>query len=212
MPSGPGEELSESKFDVTEQQIAKTYARGFLGALESAGDDVQSAVDELVAVEREALAAHPRFTEALGSAFLEHEDRVAMVDRVFGGRVQGAVLNLMKVLSAHERIVLLGEVARQARMLHNEALGRVEVRVTTADPADPALLSEIGQAIGAKLGFEPVLVTAVDPEMIGGVEIRVGDTVFDGSLRTAFKKAHRAIVDQTIDAIETHPERFYAEA
>lgn len=190
--------------DVTAERIARTYAQAFLGA---AGNDA-AAVDELEAIDREMLAAHPQFAQALSSEFLDHEDRVAMIDRVLGGRVGPAVLNLVKVLSSHGRIGVVREVARQTRLLFDESIGRKPVVVRVASPIDDGLVAEIANSVRAKMGIEPVISVEVVPDLVGGVELRVGDTVFDGTVKTAFEKAHRAIVQQTVEAIETQPARF----
>ena len=182
--------------DVTGQQIARRYAQGFLSACGAGAD---AAVADLDSVDQEVFEKHPRMFETLCSSFLEHEQRVEMIDRVFGSRVDVNVVRLLKVLSSHGRM----ELARESQ-------NRVDVLVRLAAPADDAQLSEISQAVGAKLGVEPVVKVEIDPNLIGGLEIRVGDTVFDGSLRTAFKIAHKSIVEQTVQAIETQPERFTA--
>lgn len=195
----------EPVLDVTAEQIARTYAEGFLGA---AGDGSASAVEDLEAVQAEVIGAFPLFAQALRSAFLDHDARVAMIDRVLGGRVAPSVVNLLKVLSGHGRMELVGEVVRQARKLFDKQQGREDVLVRLAQAADPALLSEIEQTVRARTGVEPVIRVEIDPELVGGLEIRVGDTVFDGSVRTAFQKAHKEIVNQTVEAIESQPERF----
>ena len=194
----------EAVLDVTAEQIARTYAQAFLGA--AASDD--SAVADLEAVATEVFQAHPRFREAMQSAFLEHGDRVGMIDRVLGGKVAGSVVNLLKVLSAHGRTELVSEVARQTRQLFDEAQGRTNVVVTLAREADASLLDAITQTVRQKIGKEPILEVKIDPEIVGGLEIRVGDTVFDGSVKTAFEVAHKAIVEETVQAIESNPERF----
>lgn len=195
----------ETVLDVTAEQIARTYAQGFLGA---AGDSDGQAVEDLEAVVGEVLSQHPKLAETLRSAFVDHSVRVGMIDRVFGGRVSQTVVNFLKVLSAHNRMNLVGLVAREARSLFDEAHGRIPVRVRLAHPADDGLLGEIEQAIRHKTGADPVVSVEVDPELVGGLEVRVGDTVFDGTVRTAFAKAHRAIVQQTVQAIESNPQRF----
>lgn len=190
--------------DVTAEQIARTYAQGFLNA--SGSDAV--AVEDLEAVSTEVLDAHPEFAEAMRSAFVDHEVRVGMIDRVLGGRVTSTVVNLMKVLSAHGRMELADEVARQARLLLDKQQGREAVLVRLAHAADDATLAEIEKTIRAIAGVEPVISVEIDPDLVGGLEIRVGDTVFDGTVRTAFAKAHKEIVEETVNAIENRPERF----
>lgn len=195
---------NEPVLDVTAEQLARTYATGFLDA---AGDDA-GAVDELEAVSAEVFGPHPVFREAMSSAFVEHDVRVTMIDKVVGGRVGPAVVNLLKVLSDHDRMMLVREVARQARVLVDERQGKAKVLVRLARPVDDGLMGEIEQTIRAKTGIDPIIEVEIDPELVGGLEVRVGDTVFDGSVRTAFRVAHKAIVDETVQAIESKPERF----
>ncbi|MGL4512017.1 MAG: ATP synthase F1 subunit delta, partial [Lacipirellulaceae bacterium] len=169
-----------------------------------------AAVEELEAIVAEALRPHPKLAETLSSAFLDQRQRVEMLDRVFGGRVSGDVLNFLKVMSNHGRIGVLPSVAREARKLYNTSAGRADVLVKLAQPGDDALLAEIADVVRKQAGVEPVMRVEIDPEIVGGFEIRVGDVVFDGSLRTAFARAHKEIVRQTIAAIETNPQRFTA--
>ncbi|TWT48854.1 ATP synthase F1 subunit delta [Botrimarina hoheduenensis] len=191
-------------FDVTAEQIARTYAEAFLGAVAQNA----TAVADLEAIDREVLAVHPQFLHAISSAFVDKAERLAMIDRVFGGRVTPSVVNLMKTLTAHDRLPIVRLVVRQVRLLFDEASGRKAVRIRVASPINDALVTEIASAIRAKLSFEPVISVEVVPELVGGLEIRVDDTVFDGTVQTAFAKAHRAIVAQTVEAIETQPLRF----
>ena len=131
-----------------------------------------------------------------------------MIDKVLGGRVLPVVVNLLKVLSSHGRIGILPCVIWQAKQLFDEMRNCAEVLVRLAHPADDELLAQITHTIREKVGVEPVVRVEIDPSLVGGLEVRVGDTVFDGSVRTAFAKAHKTIVEQTIEAIESQPERF----
>ncbi len=194
----------ETVMDVTAEQIARTYAKGFLGA---AGDD-QAVVEDLEAVQAEVFAKHPEFAEAMRSAFVDHNSRVAMIDRVLGGRVAPVVVTLLKVMSDHGRIELVGEVSRQARRLYEESNNRARVVIRLAHAVDEGLINEIENTIRQASGVEPIVSVEIDPELVGGLEVRVGDKVYDGSVRTAFAKAHKEIVNQTVAAIESQPQRF----
>lgn len=194
----------ETVMDVTAEQIARTYAKGFLDAT---GDDLV-AVEDLEAVQAEVFAQHPEFSEAMQSAFVDHKSRVAMIDRVLGGRVAPVVVTLLKVMSDHGRMELVGEVSRQARRIYEESNNRARVIIRLASPVDDGLLKEIEETIRQASGFEPIVSVEIDPELVGGLEVRVGDKVYDGSVRTAFAKAHREIVNLTVAAIESQPQRF----
>ena len=62
-------------------------------------------------------------------------------------------------------------------------MGRTRVKVTLAAEPDAALQTEIARSLEAKLGLAVVPTFAVDPQLIGGIVVRVGDQVLDGSVR-----------------------------
>ncbi|MEM6798872.1 MAG: ATP synthase F1 subunit delta [Planctomycetota bacterium] len=200
----------DTVLDVTGEQLAKVYAQAFLDAAGGSMNAVD-AVAELKAVVSEILDQFPQFGEAVQSAFLSSEERVALIDRVLGGRVDTVVLNTLKVMSGHNRLSLLRTVATQAQELFNRDNGLVHVDVTSAAPLTPELTGSLEATLREKLGIVPVLQPTVDPEMIAGLKLRVGDTVYDGSLKTIFGKARQSIVERAIEKIEKSPEHFLSE-
>lgn len=205
----------DTVLDVDAERLAKVYAKAFLDAAtagaQSGGAPAADAVAELKSVVSEVIGKFPDFSEALRSAFLSHEDRLAMLDRVLGGKVSGVVLNTLKVMSGHNRLEILRDVSRQAEMLLNDRDGRVHVAVSAAFELGSDLLDELAKVLNSRFGVEPVLEPIVDPDMIAGIKIRVGDTVYDGSLQTAFGKARDAMITQAIDRIENNPLNFVNE-
>jgi F-type H+-transporting ATPase subunit delta len=208
MPIEPTETPAyDTVLDVGEEQIARTYAEAVLDAAATAGVEVE-VVSDLRSIRDEILNQHPAFGDAIRSAFLSHEERVGLLDRVLGGRVNPVTLNTLKVLSAHGRTAILRTVIRQTEKLHEHRTNRVRVSVTSADPLPDDVVDEVRAVTRAKLGAEPIVEVRVDPALVAGLEIRVGDTVYDGSLRTVLDRARRAMVNQTVERIERAPERF----
>jgi F-type H+-transporting ATPase subunit delta len=201
------EPLEPTVLDVTEEQIARVYAKAFLGAVETVGN-AEALIEELESIVTEVLDRHPQFENALAPAFMSTDERVAMLDRVFGARVARPVLNLLKVLSMHGRLSSLRSVVRQVRLLHSKMTGRMDVDVRTALPLADDVEAALREALRTQLGIQPIMHVAVDPEVLGGVVIKVGDTVYDGSIRTMFEKARRAMVDRAVETIEMQPHVF----
>lgn len=203
----------DTVLDVTAEQLASVYAKGFLAAAQQAGgmEGAKVALDELRAVDEEVFAQFPKLAEAARSAFLSHEERVGVLDRVLGGRVSPVVLNTLKVLSSHERFGLLRQVVGQSQLLLDRDNGRVHVRVTTAQRLDQPLLDELAGVLRQKLGVEPILEPEIDDDMIAGIKIRVKDTVYDGSLKTIFAKAKQSIIEHAIERIERDPTHFLSD-
>jgi len=128
------------------------------------------------------------FGEGGGRAFLEDrkvgaDEKLALIDRALVN-AQPGVRNLVKLLAQKGRGELVGEVVAKFRELYDESRGVVHARVTTAvelsDSDRDALQARLGQTSGKQVEIE----TEVDPAILGGIVVRVGDTLVDGSART----------------------------
>jgi F-type H+-transporting ATPase subunit delta len=198
----------ETVMDVTAERLARVYAQAFWGAALKQADPV-AAVDELRSVVTEALDKFPGFETILGSALVDPEGKKQLLDRVFGKQLSPTVLNFLKVLSAHDRLALLRLVVKESKGFVREHLGQVEVDVRVAAPLNESLESDLMERLRKRAGTkEPILKITVDPEIVGGIIVKVGDRVYDGSLRTRFEMAKRAIIERASDLIETKPDLF----
>jgi F-type H+-transporting ATPase subunit delta len=193
--------------DVTAERLAHVYAQAFWGVATKQANPAD-AVDELRSVVTEALDKFPGFETILSSALVDQEEKKRLLDRVFGQKLSATVLNFLKVLSAHDRLGLLRLVVKGTRQLMRDHLGQVDVDVRVAAPLDETLTNELLTRLRKHGTREPILRMTVDPDIVGGIIIKIGDRVYDGSLKTRFEMAKRAIIDRASDMIETKPELF----
>ena len=193
--------------DTAGRQVGMLYAKALLGATEQAGATAD-VLDELESVLNEALKPNPRLQEHLGSTFVAHEKKVEMLDRVFGGKISTLSLNFLKVLSAHGRLGDLQSVLRVARQSYDEMQGRVHVMVQTAAPIDDTASESIRNALRAVLSKEPVLDVTVNPDLIGGLILRVGDRVYDGSVARQLEQVRQKMIDRSVHEIQSRRDRF----
>ncbi len=170
----------ETALDSDEQQVGALYAKALLG---SAGDSVDSIVSELESVIADCLNQHPRLEQALASPRISQEQKEGMLDRIFSGRIDTKLLNFLKVLCRRGRIGSLRAIQSTASVLREEQLGRMRVIVTSAHPLTPAQSTEIADALSKTYGKQVVLVEKVDASLLGGIVIRIGDRVLDGSIQ-----------------------------
>ncbi len=197
----------DAVMDVTEEQIARVYAKAFFAAANNASD-TSGLVDEVESLANDVLAKFPALSQLFSSSLVTDEQKEQMIDRVFSSRASTPVLNFLKVLARHGRLQLVRPVARLVRKLHTEQLGQTEVQVRVAAPLDNSLREEILKMVRVALKTEPVLRVDVDPSLIAGIVIRIGDRVFDGSIATRLGQLRKTIIERTIERIETRPEKF----
>lgn len=167
--------------DATQQQVGKIYAAALIGAAEKTGS-LDTVREELQSLVEDVLRKLPNFEAVLQSPKVSHEEKVRLLDSAFQGRMSKELLNFLKVVSRHGRLDTLRAIQRQFQKLYNERAGRTEVQVRTAEPLTDELHARIVDRLRQSLGREPVLQVEIDPDLIGGVVIRIGDTVYDGSV------------------------------
>jgi F-type H+-transporting ATPase subunit delta len=197
----------DTVMDVTEEQIARVYAQAFL-AVAAKTPNTADLVEEVKTLVTEVLDKFPNLAQTLHSALIPHDEKMRMLDRVFGGHISTEVMNFLKVLSKHSRLALLRSAARQIKRLYAEQQGQMDVEVRVAKAIDERLQNEIHSKLAASLGKEPLLHVVVDPSLIAGMVIRVGDRVYDGSVNTQFNLARKAMIDRATELIETDSKRF----
>ncbi len=194
-------------FDPARQRLGTVYAKALLGATEKAGqtDRVLEELDSLVA---DVLDKLPDFEETLRTPRIGPEEKVQLLERVFASRVSPLFMNFLKVAAQHERLDALRAIQRAARKLYNEMRNRVEVLVETAAPLSNQLRGSIAARLGKLLGREVVLTTEINPDLLGGLVVRVGDTVYDGSLAGKLKAMEAVTLEQTTQRLRESLDQF----
>lgn len=211
MPPNDQKPRHETVMDVVGEEIARVYAQAFM-AVAAKTPDVAGLIAQLESFVVDVLDRFPEFDRILVSALIPHEEKERIIDRVTQGRAAVQVVNFLKVLSARGRLDCLRAVVRALHKLYEEQCGRVDVELRLARKIDDPLLKEVTAALRQSLGKEPVVKLVVDPSLVAGFIVRVGDTMYDGSVKTRFEKARHAMIERAVETIETQPEKFLEEA
>jgi F-type H+-transporting ATPase subunit delta len=163
--------------------VARRYARALFGIGVDKGN-YEALGRELDAL-ADTYAGSPELREALSNPVFRLDQRVAILDKVLP-RVSPTpeVRKFALLLLERRRIGALPAIARAYKELVDEKLGRVQAVVTSAKPLDAATAASVQRALERRTGKKVIVESNVDPDLIGGIVARVGDLVFDGSLRT----------------------------
>jgi F-type H+-transporting ATPase subunit delta len=193
--------------NVGSQNVAAVYAKAFLGATEAAGT-TDAALAELDSLVSDVLDKLPRLDAIFSSALVSADQKIALVDKAIGAQASPLLRNFLKVLAKHGRLDLLRGIRSEAKKMVDKMRGRFRVQVSTAAELDGELRQHLTETLRGMLGGQPVLEVSTRPELIGGIVLRVGDTVYDGSIATRLARIREQMIDRSVYEIQSGRDRF----
>jgi F-type H+-transporting ATPase subunit delta len=191
--------------DTSVVQIAHVYATALYNA---AGNQIDAIIHEYESFVRDVLAVNPSFNNMLQSGIISRADKSATIRKVFEGRASKTFLNYLLVLNDHNRLDLLQPALVELCAIRDEKLGRVPVQVRTAVPLHTTDESSLRNRLAAVIAGQPVINSEVDPDLLGGLVIRVGDTVYDGSVRTQLRRLREQLLQRSTHEIQSRRDQF----
>ena len=197
-------------YDTERQYIGTVYAKGLLGAAEKA-NQVTQVVDELESIVVDVLPQLPKLKLLLESPRVPMEVKEKVLNQSFSAG-SSVLLTFLKVVCRHGRFDCLRVISRTATARLQEQTGVVEVRVTTAELVPESMHEELKTKLGQILEKQVVIRTETDADILGGLVVRVGDTVFDGSVANQLSQIRRTAVDQAMQQIRQSLDRFAVDA
>lgn len=181
--------------------IARNYAETLLTLAgrhggESAIDEYGAAIDQVAAVLRE----EPLVREFLETPKVSPEAKKNALEASFKGRVPDMLLRFLLVVVEKRRQAVLEEIATQYHLLVDEARGQLRAEVTLAREADDQLKQEIVSSLEKRYGKKITAEYEVDSSLVGGIVIRVGDEILDGSLGRRVAGLRRRMLEARLHA------------
>ena len=133
----------------------------------------------------------------------------ALLEKVFRGRMSDLLLDALQVFNAKDRLGILATVFERFRAAHDEKQGRIDVHVTTAVPLTDELRTKVSAAVRKRTSKTARLIETTDPDILGGLIVRIGDTKIDTSVANHLRRMRDAL--RTRASVEIHGGRSYFE-
>ena len=172
------------------EEIARVYSR----ALFEAGRD-QGNLDELkqqLGEFADALAGSRDLQTFFFSPYFSTEEKKDGLERAIDG-AEEALHNFLELLVEKHRMPAIFRIRQQFDELWREENKMLPVQITSAIELDEETVEEIGETIGQQTGRRIDLVSSVDPDILGGIVLRVGNSILDASIRNRLDQLRRQV-------------------
>lgn len=192
--------------DPSAQAVARMYGRAFLAVAEEG--QAGEVLEELTSFYDDVVKGHPEFGSLLLDELISGDEKLRLIERVVAPRASELLANFLRVLAKHERLSLLPTVLEQSWREFERLSGQTRVQITSAVELGPEQIERIRDRLRSALSADPIVVPEVDPSLIGGLIVRVDDTIYDGSLRTRLQGLQRRLRERYLNEIQVGRDRF----
>jgi F-type H+-transporting ATPase subunit delta len=181
--------------------IARNYAATLLELADRHGgaatmESFGASLDALAAL----LESDPRVREFLSTPRVSAAAKKEALSAALEGKAPELFVRFVMVVVEKRRQALLAEIARAYRELVDARMGRVRVAVAISHEPDGKLEKEIRRALERRTGREVIPTYTVDPELLGGIVVHLGDEILDGSVRSRMAGLRRRLLETHLPA------------
>lgn len=200
-------ELKEQFADVSAKRLATIYAEALLNAAQ-ANDQVAVVLEEIDSLIDDIFKNDARLEALLAGAAVGRYARKDAIDKAFAGKASKTFHQFLLVLNEHDRLDLIRSIRWAAHELNDERARRLRVHLYSAVSLNDDFQSRIRVAVQDFFKLEPVLIMHVDPALLGGLKVRIGDTVYDGTVRTRLNNLRNQLMARSSHEIQSRRDRF----
>ncbi|MDR2761735.1 MAG: ATP synthase F1 subunit delta [Planctomycetaceae bacterium] len=202
--------VAENDGNVDVDKIAEIYAEAYMNAVKSNNNSIDDAVDEFASLVN-ILKSNDKFSSVLASARITSDEKIALLEKALKKSASELFINFLKVVARRNRLDILAQIYRQARIIFDKQHKLIPVVITTATEIDSELINTLSAKLAEIIGGTPIIRNVVDPKTIGGLIVRVGDTVYDASLITQLNSVRKQIIERSAQEIQSRRNNFQNE-
>lgn len=197
--------MSQTQNNTQAGAVAESYARAMFELAVEAGsmDTIGAELGQLAGL----LEEHPDLAALFAHQAMDTKRRAATIEKLFKGRLSPHVLNLLLVLNRKGRLGQLAGIARAFDAMAKTKRGEVDVEVHTAKPLDADQLDQVAARISKSIGKKALVIQKVNAALIGGLKIRIGDQLIDGSVATQLRRMARQLDEKGHEHVRTSAAR-----
>jgi F-type H+-transporting ATPase subunit delta len=181
---------------VAVNDVAKVYANSIFDIAKE--KNILPQIEEELKVVSDIMKEEDSFRNYLNAPGINIDSKKGFVDKVFAGKISEYIVNLLKLLIDNGRQSVVSEIYKAFVELNDIANNRQRITVITQSNLDGSLLDKIKADVGTKLGKEIILTEQVDESILGGIIIKIGDLVIDGSLAKGLKNIRRNLLNSKV--------------
>ncbi|MCE9592405.1 MAG: ATP synthase F1 subunit delta [Planctomycetes bacterium] len=174
-------------------RVERVYAMSLLELAEEAGQLPKVAED--VRTLAQLAEEQPQLLTLLTNRRIDVRRRGESVDRIFKGRISDLTLKFLHVMSSRDRFDELPGIAAAFLSLVRQRVGEVEVNAFVARTMPDDVVHRLTAALEQSLKRKPMLAQHVEPGLIGGVKLRIGDNLIDGSVVTQLRLMREKLIE-----------------
>jgi F-type H+-transporting ATPase subunit delta len=172
------------------EEIAQVYARSLFEVAKE-HDELDEVHDQLGEF-ADALDRNRELQVFFFSPYFSSEEKKDGIDKVIEGANERFV-NFLKLVAERHRVPAIFRIRREFDAMWRQENKLLEVRVTSATPLDDEIVQSIGRRIEEQTGQRIELDANVDPDVIGGLVLRVGNKVMDASVRGRLERLRKEV-------------------
>lgn len=176
--------------------VASRYAKSLLDLAQEQGqlDAVKAEIESVISV----LKSNAELLAVLKNPIISGDKKRNILAALFDGKVNPIILSFFYILVNKGRAAILLDIAQEFIRTYNEAKGIVKASVTSATALSERNLAELKQIIAEEIKATVVLKNVVDPSLIGGFVVRVGDRQIDASIAGRLNKLEKHFAVQGV--------------
>jgi F-type H+-transporting ATPase subunit delta len=178
----------------------RVYAEALYKAAEKQGK-VADLLADLEALVGEVFRRDPGLELFFASVSVGRDRKHQALQKAFETRADPLFVHFLYVLNQHDRLGLLRAIAEAFRTLYDRRSGRIRVEVRSAVALTDAERERLLADVRDVAGRDPVLIEKIDPDLLGGLMVCIGDWVYDASVRTQLENIRNQLIERSGHAI-----------